>query len=181
MRAGIWESARCGRVRFNVLAATIGTIAFWKVAPIKTDPMERGSENGMRPGVKEVAAATIERNQPNPYQLTVDEALSVLGADAQRGLSEDEARARLKSYGKNELTEETAALAWRKFLAQFRSVLVILLLIATAISAGLWLYERESAMPYEALAIFAVVLINAVMGYVQEARAEEHGSARGHH
>lgn len=52
-------------------------------------------------------------------------------------------------------------------------VLVILLLIATAISAGLWLYERESALPYEAIAIFAVVLLNAIMGYIQEARAEQ--------
>ena len=52
-------------------------------------------------------------------------------------------------------------------------MLVILLLIATSISAGLWLYERESALPYEAMAIFAVVLLNAVMGYIQESRAEE--------
>jgi P-type Ca2+ transporter type 2C len=52
-------------------------------------------------------------------------------------------------------------------------VLVILLLIATAISAALWVYERESALPYEAIAIFAVVLLNAVMGYIQESRAEQ--------
>ena len=52
-------------------------------------------------------------------------------------------------------------------------MLVILLLVATLISAGLWLFERESALPYEAMAIFAVVLLNAVMGYVQESRAEE--------
>ena len=61
---------------------------------------------------------------------------------------------------------------WRKVLAQFQDVLVILLLIATGISAGLWLYERESALPYEAMAIFAVVLLNAIMGYMQQSRAE---------
>ena len=76
-------------------------------------------------------------------------------------------------YGKNELTAEKPIPAWRKFLAQFHDVLVILLLIATGISAGLWLYERASALPYEAMAIFAVVLLNAVMGYMQESRAEE--------
>ena len=119
-----------------------------------------------------MASATIKQNQPSLYQLTVDEALRVLGADAQRGLGEDEARARLRSYGKNELAAEKAVPAWRKFLAQFQNVLVILLLIATVISAGLWLYERESALPYEALAIFAVILVNAVMGYIQESRAE---------
>ena len=55
---------------------------------------------------------------------------------------------------------------------QFKGVLVILLLVATAISAGLWLYERELSLPYEAITIFAVVLLNAVMGYLQESRAE---------
>ena len=51
-------------------------------------------------------------------------------------------------------------------------MLVILLLIATAVSAGLWVFEREAALPYEAIAILAVVLLNAAMGYVQESRAE---------
>ena len=51
-------------------------------------------------------------------------------------------------------------------------VLVILLLIATAISAVLWIYERDAPLPYEAIAIGAVVLLNAVMGYVQQQRAE---------
>ena len=53
-----------------------------------------------------------------------------------------------------------------------RDVLVILLLVATAISFVLWLYERDTALPYEAMAISAVVLLNAVMGYVQQERAE---------
>ena len=88
-------------------------------------------------------------------------------------MSAGEARARLERYGKNELTAEKPVPAWRKFLAQFQDVLVILLLIATVISAGLWLYERESALPYEAMAIFAVVLLNAVMGYLQQSRAEQ--------
>jgi Ca2+-transporting ATPase len=52
-------------------------------------------------------------------------------------------------------------------------VLVVLLLVATVISAGLWLYERDSALPYEAIAIFAIVLLNAVMGYIQTSRAEQ--------
>ena len=61
--------------------------------------------------------------------------------------------------------------AWRKFLAQFQDVLVILLLVATAISAGLWIYERESALPYEALAIFTVVLLNVAYDFTASWRA----------
>jgi Ca2+-transporting ATPase len=70
------------------------------------------------------------------------------------------------------LSAEKPVPVWRKFLAQFHDVLVILLLVATAISAALWLIERDTALPYEALAILAIVLLNAVMGYVQAARAE---------
>jgi Ca2+-transporting ATPase len=51
-------------------------------------------------------------------------------------------------------------------------VLVILLLIATFISAFVWFYERDSALPYEALAILAIVVVNAILGYVQTSRAE---------
>jgi P-type Ca2+ transporter type 2C len=115
----------------------------------------------------------IEKIQSTAYQLTVDEVLSALGTDAQRGLSEAEARARLEKYGKNEIATEKPAPRWKKFLAQFQNVLVVLLLVATTISAALWLYERESSLPYEAMAIFFVVLLNAVMGYIQESRAEQ--------
>jgi len=106
------------------------------------------------------------------YRRPFEQVTAALGTDARRGLSEVEARARLERDGRNELTADAPVPAWRRFVGQFQDVLVILLLVATAISAGLWLYERDSALPYEAIAIGAVVLLNAVMGFVQEARAE---------
>jgi Ca2+-transporting ATPase len=120
-----------------------------------------------------VTATVLAREQPAPYRHSLDDVLAALGTNAEQGLSQAEARARLDRFGRNELTAEQPVPAWRKFLAQFRDVLVVLLLAATAISAGLWLYERDSALPYEAMAIFAVVLLNAVMGYVQQSRAEQ--------
>jgi P-type Ca2+ transporter type 2C len=119
-----------------------------------------------------MSTATIQRDQISAYQQPVDEVLTALGMDARRGLSKAEAQARLERHGKNELTAEKPVPTWKKFLAQFQNVLVILLLIATFISAGLWMFERETALPYEATAIFAIVLLNALMGYIQEARAE---------
>ena len=116
--------------------------------------------------------SAIPLNQAKPYLQPADAVLTSLSTDARRGLSQAEARARLERYGRNELTAEEPVPAWRKFLAQFQDVLVILLLVATVISLGLWLYERELALPYEAIAIFAVVLLNAIMGYIQESRAE---------
>ena len=106
------------------------------------------------------------------YRQRVEDLLTALGSDERRGLTGEEAQSRLEHYGRNELAAEKPVPAWRRFLAQFQDVLVILLLVATAISASLWAYERDAALPYEAIAIFAVVLLNATMGYIQESRAE---------
>src|SRR5688572_31997485 len=119
-------------------------------------------------------SATAPARAPTAsYRQPVAEVVAALGTDRERGLSGDEARRRLDRHGRNELTAERPIPGWRKVLSQFRDVLVVLLLVATALSAGLWFYERESALPYEAMAIFAVVLLNAVMGYVQQSRAEQ--------
>jgi len=106
------------------------------------------------------------------HLLTADDTIVALGTDAQSGLTGVEARARLARFGPNELAPEKGVPAWRRFLAQFRDILVVLLLVATAVSVALWAYERDTALPYESMAIFAVVLLNAAMGLVQESRAE---------
>jgi P-type Ca2+ transporter type 2C len=116
--------------------------------------------------------ASVQPSEIPAYQQPFSQVLTALGADARRGLSGGEARVRLGRHGKNELTADTPVPSWRTFLAPFQDVLVVLLLVATAVSAALWFYERDSALPFEALAISAVVLLNALMGYVQESRAE---------
>ena len=119
------------------------------------------------------ASRPIRASEPlPPYRRRVEEVVASLETDARRGLSEAEAGRRLEADGRNELAAEAPVPGWRKFLAQFQDVLVVLLLAAAAISAGLWLFERDSTLPYEAFAILSVVLLNAVMGYVQESRAE---------
>ena len=107
------------------------------------------------------------------YRRSADEVLTELGASPLQGISEAEARARLERCGRNELAAEPPTPAWQRFLAQFQDVLVVLLLIAALISAALWLLERDSALPYEAMAILAIVLLNALMGYIQGSRAEQ--------
>ncbi|MCC7009813.1 MAG: cation-translocating P-type ATPase [Acidobacteria bacterium] len=106
------------------------------------------------------------------YRQQIDDVVASLSTDRDRGLSDEEARARLDRDGRNELAAERPTPAWRRFLAQFQDVLVVLLLAATAVSTVLWVYERDAALPYEALAILAVVILNATMSYVQETRAE---------
>jgi Ca2+-transporting ATPase len=106
------------------------------------------------------------------HRLTAAEVVHTLATDPRRGLTSDEARTRLERVGRNELASEPPVSPWRRFAAQFKDVLVILLLVATAVSIGVWYYERDAALPYEGLAILAVVLLNATMGFIQEARAE---------
>lgn len=107
-----------------------------------------------------------------PYRETVAGVLKHFNGDAARGLSAGEAQARLARYGKNELPPAPPTPAWRKFLAQFQNPLTVLLLVATLISFIAWLIEEESNFPYEALTILAIVILNAVLGYIQENRAE---------
>jgi Ca2+-transporting ATPase len=116
--------------------------------------------------------STADPDPEHVYRQTIEQLVTGLATDVSRGLSDEDAHRRLDRYGPNELTAEGRVPPWRRFLAQFQDVLVILLLTATAISAGLWTYERDAALPYEAIAILAVVLLNAIMGYVQESRAE---------
>jgi Ca2+-transporting ATPase len=119
----------------------------------------------------------VKRELADAYRLAADDAAAALDTDLRRGLAGVEAAARLDTIGRNELAVEARVSAWRRFLSQFRDVLVILLLIATAVSVALWFVERDTALPYESIAIFAVVLFNAAMGFIQESRAEAAVSA----
>jgi Ca2+-transporting ATPase len=120
-----------------------------------------------------MSGANVQRAALAPYLQSVDDVVAALETDARTGLSTQQARERLERCGRNEFAAERPVPAWRRFFAQFTDVLVVLLLMAALISAVLWLYERDTALPYEAMAIFAIVLLNALMGYIQQARAEQ--------
>ncbi|MGB3867674.1 MAG: cation-translocating P-type ATPase [Xanthobacteraceae bacterium] len=107
-----------------------------------------------------------------PYRQTAGEVLAALRTDARHGLTRAEAERRLALHGANELDAAAPRAEWRKFLDQFGDVLVLLLIAAAGISAAIWLNERVTTLPYEAIAIIAIVILNGVMGYIQEARAE---------
>jgi potassium/sodium efflux P-type ATPase len=108
-----------------------------------------------------------------PWRSDATEIVAALGTDARRGLTATEAAARLARYGPNELEPEAAVPAWRKFLAQFVDPLIYLLFAAVAISLVAWIFEGADGIPYEAIVILVIVILNAVLGYVQEARAEQ--------
>ncbi len=108
-----------------------------------------------------------------PYERPAEVVAAELGTDLKAGLSTEEARVRLDRDGPNELETEAATPAWRRFLGQFRDALVLLLIAAAFISLAVWAVERDTALPYEALVIFTIVLLNAGLGFVQEGRADQ--------
>src|SRR5687767_8148046 len=99
------------------------------------------------------------------HELPSDEALRLLDVDPRTGLSNDEAERRLVRFGFNRITPRPPIAAWRRFLKQFNQPLVYLLLAAVVVAASL----REWV---DASVIFGVVLVNAVVGFFQEAKAE---------
>lgn len=99
------------------------------------------------------------------YRLDVSQVLSSLGSDEKAGLSQFEARRRLSECGPNELIEKRKVPAWQLFLEQFKNFLIIILLVAVALSAVL----GEVA---DAIVIFVIVLFAAGLGFFQEYRAE---------
>ena len=120
-----------------------------------------------------MGSETSDARASEPYRQTAEQVLAAFGVGADSGLGGNEARARLESHGRNELRGEEPVPGWRKFLAQFTDLLVVLLIVAALTSAGLWLYERDTALPYEAIAIFAIVLLNALLGFVQPHQASK--------
>jgi len=99
------------------------------------------------------------------HALPVEEVFARLKSQPD-GLSSEEAARRLAEYGPNELRAKEGISAWKLLLEQFSNVLIIILLIATALSAFL-------GHGVEAIAIAVIVLFAVILGFVQEYRAEQ--------
>lgn len=114
------------------------------------------------------------------HSLEVDKAIELLSTNADTGLSPQEAQQRLEQYGPNELEETGGRSAWEILVDQFKNIM-LLMLIAVAIVSGildlLALQNNElkaGEVPFkDTIAILAIVVLNGILGYVQESRAEK--------
>ena len=100
------------------------------------------------------------------YSLTTDETAAKLDASLNIGLSTEETVRRQDKYGPNELVERGTKSPWRILIDQFKEIMVIILIIAAIVSGILGQYV-------EVVVILAIVLLNAILGFVQEYRAEQ--------
>lgn len=107
------------------------------------------------------------------YLHTTDEVLSQVKSSAD-GLSSAEAEKRLQANGKNKLAEAKKVSTFSRFIDQMKDPMIIILLVAAVISAATDMIEHGGFVtPTDALIILVVVLINAVLGVVQENKAEK--------
>ncbi|MBG9986294.1 cation-translocating P-type ATPase [Facklamia sp. DSM 111018] len=100
-----------------------------------------------------------------------DEIIKTLKTDPRSGLSKEEAQARLEQYGENVIHEEERRSMLQKFFDQFKDFMIIVLLAAAVVSAVVGIAEGEGVA--DAIIILIVVILNALLGVFQEAKAED--------
>ena len=119
--------------------------------------------------INEILENLMEKT--NYYNLPYKAVKELLHTDTVQGLTEHEAMERLREYGYNEFKKREHTTLWQKFVAQFKSFMIIVLLIAAAIS-GVTGYMNGEGMT-DALIILVILVANAIIGMVQESKAEK--------
>ncbi len=118
------------------------------------------------------SSATLPRKAGDLSTQDVSDVATTLGTDLRAGLTAQAAASRLALDGPNALRAAPKPLAWRRALAQLRDPLVYLLLVAAAVALAAWVVEGRKGWPMDAIVIAIVVVLNAVIGWMQEAKAQ---------
>ncbi len=109
----------------------------------------------------------------DPSVMDAGAVAAALEVDIETGLGAQEAARRIAQHGPNELRSAPRPPAWRRVLAQFQDPLIYLLLAAVVIALVAWWVEGRVGWSVDAIVIAAVVLLNGVIGHVQEAKAQD--------
>lgn len=114
------------------------------------------------------------------HTLEVENTLELLKSSAETGLSTSDANQRLQVYGTNELQETAGRSPWQILLDQFTNIMLLMLIAVAFISGAIDLYKIQTVglkageVPFkDTIAILAIVILNGVLGYLQESRAEQ--------
>ena len=108
-----------------------------------------------------------------PHVKPQAELLSGLQTSLEKGLSSQQAARRFQQYGENKLDEKKKKTNLQRFLEQFKDVMIIILLVAAVVSFVIACVEGDAMEFFEPVLILLIVVLNAVMGMVQESKAEK--------
>ena len=108
-----------------------------------------------------------------PYCKPKSELLNDLGTSQEQGLSSARAKELLEKHGENRLKEKKKKTNLQRFLEQFQDVMIIILLIAAAVSFVIACVEGDPMEFFEPCLILLIVVLNAIMGMLQESKAEK--------
>ncbi|QLE56755.1 cation-translocating P-type ATPase [Nostoc sp. TCL26-01] len=127
-----------------------------------------------------MSANSLPENAAIWHSLEVDKALGLLNSNADSGLTTEEVEQRLQKYGPNELEENGGRSAWEILLDQFKNIMLLMLIAVAFISGFLDFVAWQAGqlkpgeIPFkDTIAILAIVILNGILGYVQESRAEQ--------
>lgn len=114
------------------------------------------------------------------HTLEVDKTLELIGSDAASGLTSQQIQERSQHFGPNELQETAGRSSWQILLDQFTNIMLLMLIAVAFISGGLDLLDLQAGklkpgeIPFkDTIAILLIVILNGVLGYLQESRAEK--------
>lgn len=107
------------------------------------------------------------------FDKSKEETLSLLQSNEERGLSSDEVKRRLEKYGENRLRQKKTKTFMQRFFEQFKDVMILILLLAAAVSFVVAVAEKNPAGFFEPFLILLIVVLNAIMGSLQESKAEK--------
>ena len=103
----------------------------------------------------------------------LDTVIQELESHPSAGLSSAQIPEKLSQFGENKLTEKKKKTNFQRFLDQFKDVMILILLVAAAISFVIAIIEGNPKEFFEPVLILLIVIINAIMGVVQESKAEK--------
>lgn len=107
------------------------------------------------------------------YNKNPQDLINEIGTDVTRGLSSDAVVAKREQYGENKLKEKKKKSGLARFFEQFKDVMIIILLIAALISFVIACVEKNPKEFFEPALILLIVVLNAMMGVIQESKAEK--------
>ena len=107
----------------------------------------------------------------NWFHMSIEETKQELKTDLEKGLSEEQVRQKVEEFGYNELKEQKKKSLFVKFLEQFKDFMIIVLIISAIVSGFVGVAEGEGIT--DTVIILLVVIVNAVIGVIQENKAEK--------